>query len=109
MSVYDGIRIHHDPRIFGGRPTIGNHRVTVHDVVSLFKDGAPVGDIATDFDLSEEEVQAALAYYQRHSRQIDAELIEDCRIISELANRDQSPAAQRLRAAWNERSSARHG
>ncbi len=35
------------------------------------------GQVARDFDLSEEEVDAALAYYQRHKKYVDARITLD--------------------------------
>lgn len=102
-SGYDGVQIRREPSIFGGRPTIGDHRVTVHDVVTLFTAGESVDEIAADFELTRHEVEAALAYYKDHKRQIESELIEDRQITSELASHDQPLAAERLRAAWNGR------
>ena len=103
MTSYDSIRIRQDAGIFGGRPTIGDHRVTVHDVVGVLKQGEQVDEIAADFELTRREVEAALAYYRDHESQIDCELAEDRRMTTELAAQDQSPAAERLRAAWNGR------
>lgn len=97
LSQYFGVHILRDSRIFGGRPIIDGHRISVHDIVVWYREGESAEEIAEDFELTPLEVRAAIAYYQEHQEEIDRELAEDEREIAMRADRDKSPATERLR------------
>ncbi len=103
MSVYDGVPIYQDPQVFSGRPVIDGHRVTVHDVVALHRQGELPEAIAEDFELTPREVRAALSYYQDHREEIDRELVEDKQVVAKRAKGDKSPLAERLRRTREDR------
>jgi uncharacterized protein (DUF433 family) len=99
MNEYFGIHIVGDPRIFSGRPIIGRHRITVHDLAALHRNGETADEIAEAYQLTPTEVEAGLAYYRDHREEIDRELVEDEIEIARLAAADDSPLRQRLREA----------
>jgi uncharacterized protein (DUF433 family) len=103
VTEFFGVRIVCDPAIFGGRPIVGEHRVSVHDVVALYRRGDTPSEIAEAFSLTLAEVQAALAYYRDHQVQIDYEIVEDEREIARLAAQDTSPLRERLRRVLKDR------
>jgi uncharacterized protein (DUF433 family) len=87
-----------DPEVFGGKPCIEGHRISVHDVAAWHHQGIEPESIAEDFDLTQAEVYAALAYYYDHQAEIDRDLAAEKAEIAQLAAEDTSPAAQRVRA-----------
>lgn len=58
----------------GGRPCIAGTGVRITDIVTAAQLEYSCEEIAEDFDLSLEQVNAALNYYQRNSAAIDADL-----------------------------------
>ena len=92
-----------DPEILGGKPCIEGHRISVHDVAAWHHQGMAPQSIAEDFDLTQAEVYAALAYYYDHQEEIDQELAAEEAEITRLARQDMSPAAQRVRARRGKR------
>ncbi|MCK4623727.1 MAG: DUF433 domain-containing protein [Phycisphaerae bacterium] len=58
-------RIEINPRIHHGRPVIRGTRVPVERVLGELAEGAEVKDICEQYDLSPEDVGAALAYAQQ--------------------------------------------
>ena len=63
-------RIVSDPAVMGGRPCVCGTRVTVRTIVGLVADGVTVDEILADYPyLSREDVQAALAYAGRLTRE----------------------------------------
>ena len=55
-------RISIDPRVCRGKPVIRGTRVPVARVVGYLAGGMSFADVEKDFDLSREDVQAALDY-----------------------------------------------
>lgn len=102
MSTYGGVHIVRDPQIFGGRPIIGRHRISVHAVVTLYRHGETPETIAEDYELTLPEVQAALAYYHGHQEEIDREILEDQQEIARRAEADPA-VTDRLRSARDSR------
>jgi uncharacterized protein (DUF433 family) len=65
-------RIVRTPGVLGGKPHITGHRISVQDVVIWHKQmGLSVDEIATKYDLSPDDVQAALKYYADHRSEIE--------------------------------------
>ena len=63
-------RISFDPRIMGGRACIRGTRVTVSTIIGLVADGLTIDEILADYPyLSREDVEAALAYAARLTRE----------------------------------------
>lgn len=56
--------IQSDPAILGGKPVIAGTRIPVEQVVALYQSGATMQDFREGYLLTEEQVQAALAYAQ---------------------------------------------
>jgi uncharacterized protein (DUF433 family) len=89
-----------NPRIFGGKPIIGLHRISVHDVAAHIRQGYTPEQIASDEiypTLTLEEVYAALRYYERHKEVIDWEIVRETAELKRRAQEDTSPFAQMLR------------
>ncbi|MCY3574619.1 MAG: DUF433 domain-containing protein [Chloroflexi bacterium] len=61
-------------RICGGRPCIAGTRLRVTDIVTAVQLDYSRSEIAADFDISREQVDAALAYYQLNKAAIDADI-----------------------------------
>lgn len=55
-------RINIDPAIMGGKPVIKGRRVTVHVILACLAGGDDVATVCDQFDLTEEDVRAALAF-----------------------------------------------
>lgn len=67
-----GTMIRSDPGIRGGRPRIAGTGVTVRRMVSWWKMGYAVDDIADEYpNLAVAQVYAALAYYHANRAQLD--------------------------------------
>lgn len=55
-------RIAIDPKIMGGKPVIKGRRVPLQIIVASLAGGDDVGTVCDQFDITEEDVRAALAY-----------------------------------------------
>ncbi|KKR80732.1 MAG: hypothetical protein UU73_C0004G0013 [Candidatus Daviesbacteria bacterium GW2011_GWA1_41_61] len=54
-----------DPNIMLGKPTIEGTRITVELILNLIKNGQTVPEIIEDYDLTEDQVKAALEYAKK--------------------------------------------
>src|SRR5581483_12311335 len=69
-----------NPRIFGGKPIIGQHRISVHDIAAQIQQGYTPEQIVSEEvypTLTLAEVYAALHYYYEHKEEIDREIAEE--------------------------------
>lgn len=101
-----------NPRIFGGKPIIGKHRISVHDIAALIHQGYTAEQIASEElypDLTLAEVYAALHYYYDHKEEVDRELDEESAELKRRAQEDTSPFAQMLRQRIKELREQRGG
>jgi len=55
-------RIAIDPKIMGGKPVIAGTRVPVQTIIAFLAGGDDVAVVCEEFDITEEDVRAALAY-----------------------------------------------
>lgn len=62
------------PGLRGGRPCIAGTGIRVTDVVTAVQLKYNHDEIAEDFELSLEQVNAAFDYYKRNSAEIDADM-----------------------------------
>ncbi len=95
-----------NPRIFGGKPIIGQHRISVHDIAAHVRQGyTPEQIVSEDVypTLTLAEVYAALHYYYDHKEEIDRELVEEAAELKRRAQESMSPFAQKLRQHIRER------
>ena len=85
------------PGVCGGKPCIAGRRIRVYDVY-IYADvqKMSVDEIVADFDLSPQEVHAALAYYYEHRQEIDAQMAAD-RESEQIKQQYPSQLAERLR------------
>ncbi|NJK27493.1 MAG: DUF433 domain-containing protein [Coleofasciculaceae cyanobacterium SM2_3_26] len=92
--------------------TIAGTRITLYDVMDYVKAGYPQKFIGALFDLSEEQINAALAYIEANQTEVEAEYqqvlqeAEELRQYYEEQNRDRVtrigtlPPPPGLEAAW---------
>ena len=59
-----------------GYPRLIGRRISVVDVVIWHNDGRSVAEIAADYDLDEEMIQAALTFYDENRDEIDRYIAE---------------------------------
>lgn len=68
--------------VCGGRPIIEGTRISVKTVVGWVRMGMTASKIVTDYPfISLAQVADALAYYERHSEEIEAEFAEEQRLL----------------------------
>lgn len=60
-----------DPAILGGQPVIAGTRIPVEQIVSLHDSGATLQDFYEGYHLTQEQVEAALAFAQAHREGAD--------------------------------------
>lgn len=80
--------------VCGGRPIIDGTRITVKTVVGWVRIGMSPQEIIRDYALTAAQVADALAYYEDHPEEIDAEFAEEQRIFEQEIPRLQSLVAQ---------------
>lgn len=97
MPLYSGIHITKNPAIFSGRPIINGHRITVHDLVVHHRTGMSVEELAEGYNLTPQEVGAALTYYEEHKATNDRQIAADDREFARRAAADTSPPVERMR------------
>ena len=75
-------RIVCDPEIVGGAPTIKGTRVPVRAVACVWRATGDRAQIRRNYPrLSDDDVEAAIRYYEEHRVGIDAELLAEERSI----------------------------
>ncbi|HEU5367523.1 MAG TPA: DUF433 domain-containing protein [Ktedonobacterales bacterium] len=89
--------------VYGGKPCIENHRISVHDIAVYTSQGQTPTYLAEAFGLTLAQVYAALTYYYDHKEEIDREIKEEDACIAAQADVDTSPVAERMRQALAER------
>lgn len=55
-------RIVRNPKIVAGKPTIAGTRITVELILNLIEHGQTIAEITDDYDLTEDQVRAAIRY-----------------------------------------------
>ncbi|MBE2234625.1 MAG: DUF433 domain-containing protein [Anaerolinea sp.] len=80
--------------VCGGRPIIEGTRISVKTVVGWVRLGMSLNEIVEQYPfIAADQVSDALAYYQDHPEEIEAEFAEEQRIfirnLAEFAQRDQ--------------------
>ena len=55
-------RIAIDPKVMGGKPVIKGRRVPLQVIVASLAGGDDITTVCEEFDITEEDVRAALAY-----------------------------------------------
>jgi uncharacterized protein (DUF433 family) len=66
------------PEVCGGRLRIEGTRVTVNQIVSLYKRGMNAEEIADEYpQLNLAQVYTALAYYHSHREEVEAEILAE--------------------------------
>jgi uncharacterized protein (DUF433 family) len=64
------------PGIHGGEPVVRGTRVPVRSIVIAYERDGDIDHVARSFTLNRDQVEAALAYYQKHTEEID-QLIDE--------------------------------
>jgi len=80
-----------DPEVCHGRPCIAGTRVRVMDIVAAHEQGVSPGELQGHFDtrhLTLGEIHAALAYYNDHKDEVEADFAEDARSTAEGTARE---------------------
>lgn len=54
--------IHRDPKVMVGKPVIRGRRITVEHVLRQMAAGATWADMRADYDLTDEQLRAAIEY-----------------------------------------------
>jgi uncharacterized protein (DUF433 family) len=75
-----------DPDVCHGRPCIAGTRVRVMDIVAAHEQGVTPAELQEHFatrPLTLAEIYAALAYYNDHKDEIEADFAEDERLAAE--------------------------
>lgn len=67
MSTHD--RLSSNPQVCGGKACIKGTRVTVSVILATLAAGTTVDDVAEEYDLSREDVLAALLYAAEHVKE----------------------------------------
>jgi len=75
-----------DPEVCHGRPCIAGTRVRVMDIMAAHEQGVSPADLQDYFAtrrLTLAEIYAALAYYNDHKDEVEADFAEDERLAAE--------------------------
>lgn len=77
--------IRETPGVCGGYPCIGNTRIPVRMVVELYRDTGDLKQVVAMFpQLSQRQVETALAYYQADPVRVDEDIARNARSLAEL-------------------------
>ncbi len=58
-----------NPKIMLGKPTIAGTRITVELILNLVEHGQTIPEITEDYELTEDQVRAALKYAQKRVKE----------------------------------------
>jgi len=85
------------PGIAGGKPRIAGHRITVQNIVIWYdRLGKSVDEIATEYDLDQADIHAALAYYFDHRIEIDKTIEESEIFLKSIREKARSKLDQKI-------------
>jgi uncharacterized protein (DUF433 family) len=87
-----------DPQVCHGRPCIAGTRVRVMDIVAAHEDGVSPAELQSYFatrPLTLAEIYAALAYYNDHKDEIEADFAEGERTATEGIEAERSRRSSR--------------
>ena len=62
MNVQNMELIEVDPEVCGGKPVIRGTRISVKLILELLSNGWSIKDIKEEYDLTEEQIKAAIKY-----------------------------------------------
>lgn len=80
------------PNVLGGKPRVEGTRVGVHQIGSLIRErGWSTAAVAEAFDLTPDEIDAALTYYEANPQEMDAISTEANRFRERLADESRAP------------------
>jgi uncharacterized protein (DUF433 family) len=84
------------PGVVGGRPRIAGRRITVQNIV-IWHDrlGMSADEIAAEYDLTQADVYAALAYYFDHRAEMDRTIRKGEAFVAALRRRTPSRVRRR--------------
>jgi uncharacterized protein (DUF433 family) len=86
------------PGAMGGKSRIAGHRISVQDVAIWHERmGKSVDEIASEYDLTLDEIYAALAYYHNHREEIEASIRAGAAFVEEMKKNHPSKLAGELR------------
>ncbi len=80
-----------DPDVCHGRPSIAGTRIRVMDIVAAHEQGVTPAELQEHFatrSLTLAEIYAALAYYNDHKDEVEADFAEDERLAAEGTARE---------------------
>lgn len=73
------------PDICGGKPCIAGRRIRVIDIATWHEaQKRSIEDIAADYELSPQQIHAALAYYHENRAEIEAQQAEEDRFVAQM-------------------------
>lgn len=85
------------PGIAGGKPRIGEHRITVQTIAIWHERmGKGADEIAAEYDVTLADVYAALAYYFDHRAVIDRTIEDSAAFVEALRERSSSKLQLKL-------------
>ena len=85
------------PGVCGGKPRVTGHRITVANIVIWHERlGKSADEIATEYDLTRADVDAALAYYFDNRAAIDESTAKSEALVASLRRKNVSRLAERL-------------
>ena len=98
-SAPERVRIVSTPGTCGGKPRIDGHRITVkHIVLEHQRSGMSLDEIVSAYpSLTLSDVYSALAYYQDHRSDIDADIKADDDHWAEMEQQNRGTLIERLR------------
>lgn len=64
------VKIIMNPKIMVGKPTIEGTRITVELILNLIENGQTLPEIMEDYELTEEQIKAAVAFANRKVKAI---------------------------------------
>ena len=80
------------PDVLGGKLRVEGTRVGVHQIGSLVRDhGWSTAAVAEAFELTPDEIDAALDYYEANPKEMDAITTEADRFRERLADKSRAP------------------
>ncbi len=85
--------IRETPGVSGGYPCIGRTRIAVRLIVEAYRDTGSVERVHAYYpQLTQGQVEAALAYYRAHPARVDEDIESNARAWAELTSHAESKA-----------------
>lgn len=77
--------------VMGGEPHVKGRRISVRQIVQMVRGDYSAEDIAEEFQMDIDKVNAALQYYRFNREEIEGHMEDELELVEELVDNSEAP------------------